>query len=115
MHPPRNVCILSIFAAMLAAIIILAGCSPRKLMVSEFAGVIRTGLPAVEQEGDLQLLAQSMPAHIKLLETLLASDPHNRDLHRALQRRDTFNPYLPDQLRFSLCNEYGRQAQIVGS
>jgi hypothetical protein len=71
---------------LLTAIIISAGCSPRKLMVDEFVGVVQTGLPAVEQEDDLDLLAQSMPAHIKLLETLLASDPHNRDLLVLLAR-----------------------------
>jgi hypothetical protein len=71
---------------MLFAIIISAGCSPRKLMVDEFVGMVQTGLPAIEQEDDLHLLAQSMPAHIKLLETLLASDPHNRDLLVLLAR-----------------------------
>ncbi len=86
MNRSRNAFIYSVFPVLWAAIIILGGCSPRKLMVSEFVGMVRTGLPAVEQEDDLHLLAQSMPAHIKLLETLLASDPHNRDLLVLLAR-----------------------------
>ncbi len=64
----------------------LAGCSMRKLMVDEFVGVVATGLPALEQGDDLHLQAQAMPAHIKLLETLLASDPGNADLLVLLAR-----------------------------
>lgn len=86
MNRLRNDLVSSMFPVLWAAIIILAGCSPRKLMVSGFVGMVRTGLPAVEQEDDLHLLAQSMPAHIKLLETLLASDPYNRDLLVLLAR-----------------------------
>ncbi|MGD9365468.1 MAG: TRAP transporter TatT component family protein [Desulfobacteraceae bacterium] len=61
-------------------------CSPRRLMVDEFVAMVERGLPAIEQEDDLHLLAKSMPAHIKLLETLLASDPNNRDLLVLLAR-----------------------------
>jgi tetratricopeptide (TPR) repeat protein len=70
----------------LALVLVLAACSPRKLMVREFANMVEEGLPAYEQEGDLNLLAQSMPAHIKLLETLLANDPHNQKLLVLLAR-----------------------------
>jgi hypothetical protein len=84
-HSPKaSTCFL--LTILLTVTIISAGCSPRRLMVDEFVGLVQTGLPAVEQEDDLTLLAQSMPAHIKLLETLLASDPHNRDLLVLLAR-----------------------------
>ena len=56
------------------------GCSPRKMMVNQFVEMIETGLPAMEQDADLQLIAHSMPAHIKLLETMLANDPNNDEL-----------------------------------
>ena len=68
MKRSRNVLIFYIFPVLSTAIIILAGCSPRKLMVSEFVAMVQAGLPAVEQEDDLHLLARSMPAHIKLLD-----------------------------------------------
>lgn len=68
------------------AVLLLVGCTPRKIMVTEFVRMVQAGLPAVEQEQDLQLLAQSMPAHIKLMETLLASDPSNADLLILLAR-----------------------------
>ena len=86
MNRSRAACIQSFFRLLLAAMILSGGCSPRKLMVAEFGELIRTGLPAVEQEDDLDLLARSMPAHIKLLETLLASDPANRELLVLLAR-----------------------------
>ena len=80
----RPVAIVILF--LLTGSIIGTGCSPRKLMVKQFIGMIESGLPAIEQEPDLQLLAQSMPAHIKLLETLLANDPQNIDLLLLLAR-----------------------------
>jgi hypothetical protein len=55
-------------------------------MTRQFVQMLQTGMPAIEQEQDLQLLAQSMPAHIKLLETLLANDPQNIDLMLLLSR-----------------------------
>lgn len=55
-------------------------------MVREFVNMVEEGLPAIEQEDDLHLLAQSIPAHIKLLETLLANDPHNPQLLVLLAR-----------------------------
>ncbi len=65
---------------------VLTGCSPRKMAIREFTAMVQTGLPAMENEDDLSLVAQSMPAHIKLLETLLVSDPSNRDLLVLLAR-----------------------------
>ena len=55
-------------------------------MVRQFVQMVESGMPAIEQEQDLQLLAQSMPAHIKLLETLLTNDPQNVDLMLLLAR-----------------------------
>lgn len=69
-----------------ALLLVAAACSPRSLMVREFVNMVEEGLPAIEQEDDLHLLAQSMPAHIKLLETLLANDPRNEKLLVLLAR-----------------------------
>ena len=65
---------------------IAVSCSPRKVMIKEFVGVLEDGLPAMEQEDDLNLLARALPAHIKLLETMLASDPRNERLLNLLAR-----------------------------
>jgi hypothetical protein len=58
----------------------MMSCSTRRLMVNGFVDLAQTGMPAIEQEDDLVLLAEAMPAQIKLLETVLASDPDNPDL-----------------------------------
>jgi hypothetical protein len=76
----------ALFALAVACSLALAACAPRSVMVREFVDIIEQGLPAIEQEDDLHLLAKSMPAHIKLLETLLASDPGNEKLLVLLAR-----------------------------
>lgn len=78
--------IVIVVPVILALAAVWTGCSPQKLMVRQFVQMIESGMPAIEQEQDLQLLAQSMPAHIKLLETLLANDPRNIDLMLLLAR-----------------------------
>jgi TRAP transporter T-component len=71
---------------LLAALVGWTGCSPRHMVVDEFAAMVRTGMPAIEQEDDLYLLAQAMPSQIKLLETVLVNDPNNRELLVLLAR-----------------------------
>ncbi|MFC1858915.1 TRAP transporter TatT component family protein [Thermodesulfobacteriota bacterium] len=55
----------------------LWSCSTRKMVVNELSGIIETGMPAFEQEDDLEMLEKAFPANIKLLETFLQSDPDN--------------------------------------
>jgi cytochrome c-type biogenesis protein CcmH/NrfG len=76
----------NLIISLLILMVAFTACSTRKLMVREFVNMVEEGLPAVDQEGDLHLLAQSMPAYIKLLETLLANDPHNPQLLVLLAR-----------------------------
>ncbi len=84
-HSPKAP-ILFLLPMLLAAVCFSDGCAPRKLAVDAFVGMVQNGISAVEREDDLHLLAQSMPANIKLLETLLANDPGNRDLLVLLAR-----------------------------
>ncbi len=65
---------------------VAVSCSPRKAMVHELVGMLEDGLPVMEEENDLHLLANAIPAHIKLLETVLASDPRNERLLVLLSR-----------------------------
>lgn len=53
----------------------IAGCAPRRLIVHETVAIMADGAKAFETHSDLDMLAQALPAHIKLLEGLLASDP----------------------------------------
>lgn len=63
-----------------AAILIPAGCSPRRALIGQVGRIVQDGQSAFEQETDLYLLSQSFPATIKLLETLSASAPRDVDL-----------------------------------
>lgn len=65
---------------------VLGGCSTRKLMVAEMTGLMETGADAMQRDDDLQMLQQALPANIKLMEALLASDPQNRRLLVLLAR-----------------------------
>jgi hypothetical protein len=62
--------------ALLAGVCV-TGCSTRRVMVDGFVDMVETGMPAFEREDDLALLADALPAHIKLLETVLVNDPDN--------------------------------------
>ena len=72
-----------LLAALLAAAV---SCAPRKVMINELVGLLEDGQPAMEREDDLDLLSRSIPAHIKLLETILVSDPRNTRLLNLLSR-----------------------------
>ena len=48
--------------------------------------VMETGVDAIEQDDDLDMLQQALPANIKLMEALLASDPLNERLLALLAR-----------------------------
>ncbi len=61
-------------------------CSVRNMMIDEVVGTMETGLPAFEQESDLELLEKALPANIKLLETFLAGNPTNARLLVLLSR-----------------------------
>lgn len=74
-----------ILAVMLVSPVLL-GCSTQKLVVAEMTGLMETGIAAMETDDDLDLLQQAFPAHIKLMEALLASDPRNERLLVLLAR-----------------------------
>jgi hypothetical protein len=62
------------------------GCSSRKLMVAEMTAMMETGAAAMESDDDLTMLQQALPANIKLMEAMLASDPQNERLLVLLAR-----------------------------
>jgi hypothetical protein len=75
-----------IFLLVLASIALLVACAPRRWMVNQMTGMVENGLPAFEQESDLFMLQQALPAHIKLLEAMRASSPDNQHLLVLLAR-----------------------------
>ncbi|CAB5102252.1 hypothetical protein D3OALGB2SA_1908 [Olavius algarvensis associated proteobacterium Delta 3] len=64
----------------------VSGCSPRKMMIRELTRAVDDALPAMETDTDLDLVEKALPGQIKLLETLLVSDPHNDQLRLLLAR-----------------------------
>lgn len=74
-----------VLVAMLV-ISVFSSCSPQKLMVAEMTGLMETGAAAMETDDDLDMLQQALPANIKLMEALLASDPQNERLLILLAR-----------------------------
>jgi hypothetical protein len=73
-------------ALLIALLLVLGACSPRKMAVREITGMVETGMTALEQDDDLEMLAQALPANIKLLEMILASSPEDPDLLTLLSR-----------------------------
>lgn len=73
-------------SAVFFLIMVLAACATRQMTVRAVTDVIAEGISAYENDDDLDLLEKAFPAHLKLLEALLASDPSNRQLLVLLSR-----------------------------
>lgn len=75
-----------LLTSLLLLTVMLAGCMTRQMTVRVVTDTITEGLSAYESDDDLDLLGKAFPAHIKLLEAMLVSDPHNRQLLVLLSR-----------------------------
>jgi hypothetical protein len=67
------------------AVLVLLGvlssqCSIRSMAIREVTDLVADGVPAFERDDDIELIAEALPANIKLLEALLESDPDNAQL-----------------------------------
>jgi hypothetical protein len=67
-----------IFVGML---ILLSGCSMNKMIVSMSMPMMESGIEAMNQESDLQMAEDSMPANISMLNGFIRMDPENTQLH----------------------------------
>jgi len=61
-------------------------CSPKPLIVSQIADLVDNGMTAYERDDDWELMEKAFPANIKLLETVLANSPDDRQLLTMLSR-----------------------------
>lgn len=59
----------------------LSACSMDKMMVKASMPMIEGGIEAMNQEPDLELAEDSMPANISMLNSLISLDPENVQLH----------------------------------
>lgn len=64
----------------------LSACVSRQMTVRAVTDIVEEGMSVYERDDDLDLLEKAFPAHLKLLETLLASDPNNIKLLVLLSR-----------------------------
>lgn len=74
------------FCAIGCLLLVFAACSPRHLVVDQMTEMVQSGLSAFEQDDDLTLVEQAIPANIKLLEVLLANRPDHPGLLVLLAR-----------------------------
>jgi hypothetical protein len=65
---------------LLALAWLAVGCSPGKMVVRGSQTILDSGVVAMNQETDLELAQQAMPANLKLLEGMLIEDPGNTEL-----------------------------------
>lgn len=60
--------------------LLLGGCSTGQLVVRGTQSILDSGIASMNQETDLQLAREAMPANLKLLEGMLIEDPSNHTL-----------------------------------
>ncbi|MBN4063274.1 hypothetical protein JYT79_00680 [Cardiobacterium sp. AH-315-I02] len=63
------------------ALLTLSACSMNKMMVNMSMPMIESGMEAMNQEADLQLAEDAMPANISMLNGMIHLDPENVQLH----------------------------------
>lgn len=71
--PPRRAALVS----MAIAVLLLSGCSTSQLVARGAAPLIDHGVTAMNRETDLELARASIPANLKMIESLLIADPGN--------------------------------------
>ncbi len=69
------------FFIIVLTLLTLSACSMNKMMVSMSLPMIEGGIEAMNQEPDLQLAEDSMPANISMLNGMIHLDPENVRLH----------------------------------
>lgn len=83
---PKTVATLVRWLFVSVLIVGLAGCVSRQMTVRAVTDIVDDGMSAYEKDDDLDFLEKAFPAHIKLLEALLANDPKNIKLLVLLSR-----------------------------
>ncbi len=69
------------FISISLTLLTLSSCSMNKMMVNMSMPMIEGGIEAMNQEPDLQLAEDSMPANIGMLNGMIRLDPENIQLH----------------------------------
>ena len=70
--------------AVLAAVLLCSGCSLSTVALRTTASLVDRGRPALRRESDPEIAKAALPGQLKLVESLLESDPANPDLLASL-------------------------------
>lgn len=62
-------------------LLMLSACSMNSMMVKMSMPMMESGIEAMQQESDLQLAEDAMPANISMLRGMIQLDPENSQLH----------------------------------
>jgi TRAP transporter T-component len=79
--PPTALNLVKCSCLLVAFVWLASGCSTGQLVVRGTEPILDSGVVAMNQETDLELARQAMPANLKLLEGMLIEDPGNTRLH----------------------------------
>ena len=60
--------------------VVLCGCSLKQMALDQTAEILKDTMPAFERDWDFQLVAEALPANIKMIEGFLQAGPNNDDL-----------------------------------
>ena len=69
------------FITVCLLLLFLSACSMNKMMVNMSMPMIEGGIEAMNEESDLQLAEDAMPANISMLNGMIRLDPENVQLH----------------------------------
>ena len=61
-------------------LLVPGGCSLKRMTVDQTAKILKETMPVFEQDWDYELVAEALPANIKMIEGFLRAGPGNRDL-----------------------------------
>ena len=64
----------------IAALLSLAGCSIQQLAIRSVGDMLSSGTSVYETDDDPELIAEALPFSLKLIDSLLAEQPENRNL-----------------------------------
>lgn len=106
-HRWAGLCLLGV-----CCVLASAGCSVQQMALRKTGSMLREGIVALNQEPDYELARQAMPANLKTLEVMLASDPENPDLLFLLAQGYAAYTYLVLEDELDLADAAGDMERV---
>ena len=67
---------MKILSVVIFALVFLTGCI-QQIAINSLGGIMDNGFEVLNEEQDWELAEQTIPSNLKLLETIMKSDPDN--------------------------------------